>query len=628
MNRYILFIALTTGLLSTICQKEAFGGVSADEQNSDVSMTITKLQVNDQTLELTYNIKNDSDHDIWICDSVNIKSNRLDYEAYVAKDAQTLVIRKRFDLPGGNVVLESDFTGRYIRLRPGQEHADSLLVTLPPMMNRFFDAEIGKAKYTKRLALEIGYYDEDLRSLILDTVEVADKLDCDTSTLSYEYHEIYTRYFPGLWIARYFNDKLSSYFRDSVNSGDDEILMPPMSWGDIHLGEKVLRLTIDSVYIRCWGEPPLSETEPAGVTMALTGLDVNDTKLELSYKIKNNTDHDVWICDSVNTLRTFNIDVYLAEDAKTLVIMKRIGIVSEFCSIDRYRSSRHVRLRPAQEYSESLSVDVPVGPSVLYLDERANAEFASRLTIEIGFYNEDLLKRIRSIIEVAERFNYTNVRVPDYESDIIKSYFKGLLIARTFGGLSRFDEVYADVGELLIGPLYDFFGEQVLRIEVDGVHIPYDEFAPPYPPDPPHPKGMACFLAETPVWVDGMIMPISKVVTGQAVRRSLYTTPGSWPDRVEKVQEHTGTFEYRDIILESGNHIGVVDAHCFMLDTGEWIAAQNLKSGQSLRTLHGTVKIKSVTVRAEPYTGKVYNLKIKNSDEYIVGRDAVIVRDY
>ncbi len=376
------------------------------------------------------------------------------------------------------------------------------------------------------------------------------------------------------------------------------------------------------------GEDVTDQNDVDSVIIALTRLDVNDTNLELSYKIKNNTDHDVWICDSVNIERKFNIDVYLAEDAKTLVIMKCIGIVSEFWSIDRYRGSRHVRLRPAQEYSESLSVDVPVGPSVLYADKRANVEFASRLAIEIGFYNEDVLKLIRRIIEVAERFNYTDVGVPDFESDFMRCYFKGLLIARGFGGLSHFDEVYTDVNELLIGPLYDFFGEQVLRIEVDGVHIPYDAYAPPYPPDPFLPKDRTCFPAETPVWVDGMMVPISKVVAGQAVRSSLCTTLGPWPDRVEEVQEHTGTFEYRDIILESGNHIGVVDSHCFMLASGKWIAAQDLKSGLSLRTLQGTIRIKSVTVRAAPYTGKVYNLKIKNSDQYIVGRDAVIVRDY
>jgi hypothetical protein len=81
-------------------------------------------------------------------------------------------------------------------------------------------------------------------------------------------------------------------------------------------------------------------------------------------------------------------------------------------------------------------------------------------------------------------------------------------------------------------------------------------------------------------------------------------------------------------VLESGNSIGVVDAHCFMLDSGKWIAAQNLKSGLRLKTQTGTAVIKSVTKRTVPYTGKVYNLKVKNSDQYIVGKDMVIVRDY
>jgi len=368
------------------------------------------------------------------------------------------------------------------------------------------------------------------------------------------------------------------------------------------------------------------------VIIALTRLDVNDTNLELSYKIKNNTDHDVWICDSVNVESTLNFEVYLAEDAKTLVIMKRLDIVPEIEHPSALKGGRYVRLQPAQDYSESLSLDVPVGPSLLYIGGRANAEFASRLVIEIGFYNEDVFKWIRSIIEVAERFNYTSVERTDFESDIMRCYFKGLLITRLFGGLSHFDEVYTDpnVSELLFSPTYELIGEQILRIEVDGVHIPYDEKAFPHSDGPPspHPKGLACFLDETPVWVDGMIVPISKVVAGQAVDKSLCTTPGLWTDRVEQVHEHTGTFECRDIVLESGNHIGVVGAHCFMLASGEWIAAQDLKSGLSLRTLQGTVRIKSVTVRAAPYTGKVYNLKIKNSDEYIVGRDAVIVRDY
>jgi hypothetical protein len=139
----------------------------------------------------------------------------------------------------------------------------------------------------------------------------------------------------------------------------------------------------------------------------------------------------------------------------------------------------------------------------------------------------------------------------------------------------------------------------------------------------PPPKGRACFIAETPVLVDGKLVQISKVTASQTVGKQLCE---SWS--LEQVEEHEGTFECRDIVFESGNSIGVVDAHCFMLDSGQWMAAQHLTSGLRLKTLTGTVVIKSVTKRAVPYTGKVYNLKVKSSDQYIAGKDMVIVRDY
>jgi hypothetical protein len=136
---------------------------------------------------------------------------------------------------------------------------------------------------------------------------------------------------------------------------------------------------------------------------------------------------------------------------------------------------------------------------------------------------------------------------------------------------------------------------------------------------PPPPKGRACFVAETPVWVGGKLVHISKVTADKHFCRL---------SSLERVEEHEGTFECRDIVLESGTTIGVVDAHCFMLDSGQWMAAQNLRSGLRLKTPSGSVGIKSVTKRAVPYTGKVYNLKVKSSDQYMVGKDMVIVRDY
>jgi len=127
----------------------------------------------------------------------------------------------------------------------------------------------------------------------------------------------------------------------------------------------------------------------------------------------------------------------------------------------------------------------------------------------------------------------------------------------------------------------------------------------------PPPKGRTCFLPETPVLTNGKLVQIRNVTAGRTI---------------DTVQEHEGTFVCRDIVLETGNTISVVDAHCFMTDSGQWVAAQNLTTSLRLKTLTGTVGIKSIKTRS--YTGKVYNLKIRNSEKYMVGKDSVIVRDY
>ncbi|UCE46274.1 MAG: hypothetical protein JSW47_11690, partial [Phycisphaerales bacterium] len=123
------------------------------------------------------------------------------------------------------------------------------------------------------------------------------------------------------------------------------------------------------------------------------------------------------------------------------------------------------------------------------------------------------------------------------------------------------------------------------------------------------PKGRACFVAETLAVVDGKLVQIQNVTASGMT-----------------LQEHDGTFTCRDIVLETGNTISVVEAHCFMTDSGQWVNAQNLTTSLRLKTLTGTVGIKSITSRS--YTGKVYNLKIAGSDQYMIGKDSVIVRDF
>ena len=135
-------------------------------------------------------------------------------------------------------------------------------------------------------------------------------------------------------------------------------------------------------------------------------------------------------------------------------------------------------------------------------------------------------------------------------------------------------------------------------------------------------KGRGCFLADTPVWINGALVQILKVIVGQ--KAGCIATV----KQIEKLEEHQGSFECRDITLENGNRISVVDAHRFMLDSGKWVAAPNLQSGMKLKSLKDSITIKSVVKRPLPFVGKVYNLKVADSEQYFVGKDGVIVRDW
>jgi len=195
---------------------------------------------------------------------------------------------------------------------------------------------------------------------------------------------------------------------------------------------------------------------------------------------------------------------------------------------------------------------------------------------------------------------------------------------RSFCGVNK-DNIYTywDAGDIRRGG-WPFLGcEPADQLDSLLVNDPIPHSGGPAPR-----KGRACFVGNTPVWIDGSLVQISEVFPGQTVGEHLGTMLTGCSGQVEQVQEHDGTFECRDIVLENGNRISVIGKHCFMLDSGRWIAAQHLTSGLRLRTQGGTIIIQSVKVRAMPYFEKVYNLKIKNSDMYFVGKDAVIVRDY
>ena len=99
-------------------------------------------------------------------------------------------------------------------------------------------------------------------------------------------------------------------------------------------------------------------------------------------------------------------------------------------------------------------------------------------------------------------------------------------------------------------------------------------------------------------------------------------------NKIQEIQKLEGTFVCYDVLFESGNCITVAENHYFMTESGHWIALYNLKAGAMLRTSKGSVGVKKITKQPKLYKGVVYNLKIEGSDQYLIGEDAVVVRDY
>ncbi len=190
----------------------------------------------------------------------------------------------------------------------------------------------------------------------------------------------------------------------------------------------------------------------------------------------------------------------------------------------------------------------------------------------------------------------------------------------TYWGTVRNDRRISGIGQIPAS------SAQMSRRQ-DSYLVTDGEGDPTSTPDDP-PKGRTCFPAETIVWIDGVSSRISQVVAGQSVSCEKASGMAVSDSVVETVQEHPGTFDCYDVQFESGNELAVANNHYFLLDSGKWISVRKLTAGSRLQTLDGTVTIRNVSKRTQPYKGKVYNLKIKNADQYAVGSDKVIARDY
>jgi hypothetical protein len=221
-----------------------------------------------------------------------------------------------------------------------------------------------------------------------------------------------------------------------------------------------------------------------GVALTLTRFDVNDRSLNLTCRVVNNGKQEIWVCDNVTDgSSSKSYEVYLGDDCRTLTIRRRLEVAEqrlEVGAMPRFYQARYLRLPPGQDRIWSFMIAVPVKPCFILMGYPNKADYATRVSVEIGVYDGNLPGRIGDTIALAERLDtsYRNkVIAPDYE--LFDQYFSGFRISDAFGGSAGFRKRYEPGNDQITidrswpWPTVSLFGERPLQITIDGVSIPY-----------------------------------------------------------------------------------------------------------------------------------------------------------
>jgi hypothetical protein len=242
------------------------GTQAKPDDNADVpTISVTKLDINDEALNLVYEIRNDSEDDAWILvgwyqfsdSAFGMSAGEL-----IAEDRHTLTIRARFKGPTRVITFEPVY-GRFVRLRPGDSQTESIFMRLPAYPGPQFghvEQQEQVIKHATRLAIELGYYRGNLPERILKTLKPPENVfpeDPNNAPVS-----------PNEFSA----------LNEHLNSREDELLI----WEDISSefkseDEQVLRTVIENLSI------PYEEKLNRTTRIKSPGL-ASYEKIEIQYK--------------------------------------------------------------------------------------------------------------------------------------------------------------------------------------------------------------------------------------------------------------------------------------------------------------------------------------------------------
>jgi hypothetical protein len=236
-------VRLVTLIICIFAASTARPDNEVPENAEGLNIIVTSLKVDDKILQIDYEVVNNSQQEIWICDNIAAFSvSFADYEVFIDEDDQTLVVRKRMNVPS-TILYTINPAGKYIRLCPGNKKSYSLLFPLPVHYTRVYKGIERREGivYATRIAIEIGYYVGNLPELYYSgAIETAGKYrDIDRALRSTGGNE-------------------------KLRQRNEEVIIPHAYWR--LKGEKVLHTIIENQRIPYTSQEDRLELDPPDLT--------------------------------------------------------------------------------------------------------------------------------------------------------------------------------------------------------------------------------------------------------------------------------------------------------------------------------------------------------------------------
>ncbi|MBL7187338.1 MAG: hypothetical protein ISS70_13535 [Phycisphaerae bacterium] len=235
MYKSTIIIIVLSLCFSQAKRARAGSDAAANEKAGAPTISVTKLDINEKTLELSYEIRNTSGQDIWIL-TAGGRTGSIAF-VYMDEDDQTLLIQSRLDLPMTHTSVGNIY-GRYVLLRRNQIRTESVTIAIPVYQEYLLGGGgLGRGNgHATRVAIEIGYCVGDLPGMIRRLLEQAEGMGGATGSRD---EKLIKYYFKG---PLHFNKE-----NEILRQRDEEILIPHT---DRNLqGEKVMRKIVEGLRI-------------------------------------------------------------------------------------------------------------------------------------------------------------------------------------------------------------------------------------------------------------------------------------------------------------------------------------------------------------------------------------------